>query len=296
MPIAKFIEYLKYEKGYSQHTLLAYQNDLHAFLQFVSSNYQTASLFQLSYKQIRAWIVFLIGKGISNRTVNRKLSALKSFYKFYEKTGHIEVNPLVKLPSLKTEKKLIIPFSKKELEKLSTFFKDTNTFEQLRDQLVIELLYTTGMRRSELIHLKLSDVDVNRKTLKVLGKRNKERIIPLLDFSIEILNRYLQLKNTIPVDHDYLLITKKGKPVYDSLIYKIVHTYFEVITSKEKRSPHVLRHAFATHLLDEGADLNVVKELLGHSSLASTQVYTQVSLSHLKKVYKNAHPRNKPKK
>ena len=210
-----------------------------------------------------------------------------------EKIEEVDQNPLQGHHSLKTQKKKITPFSKKEMNKLDAIFKDAETFEQIRDHLIIEILYTTGMRRAELIGVEVGDVNIENKTIKVLGKRNKERYIPLLNISLSLIEKYLSKRNEISNNSKKLLLTSKGKPLYDSLVYKVVNSYFKLVSTKDKKSPHVLRHAFATHLLDQGADLNVVKELLGHSSLASTQIYTQSSLAHLKEVYKNAHPRNK---
>ncbi len=295
MLIDKFIDYLKLEKGYSKNTLVAYYNDIVTFRDFLYSKYDTNSLTEVSYGEIREWIVSLVSNNINNRSVNRKISALKSFYKFLEKTESITKSPLIGHHSLKTQKKVITPFSKKELELVTHFFKESNSFEQVRDQLIIELLYTTGMRRAELINLKVSNINFQSKTIKVLGKRNKERYIPLLDFTLNLIRKYNIIRNELNSNEPQLLLTLKGKPVYNSLVYKTVKKYFDRISSKDKKSPHVLRHAFATHLLDEGADLNVVKELLGHSSLASTQIYTNSNLSHLKDVYKNTHPRNKKK-
>ncbi|HIP48646.1 MAG TPA: integrase [Lutibacter sp.] len=293
MPISKFIEYLQFERGYSKHTLLAYKKDLLLFRAFLQETYSADTLSEVIYVQIRTWIVNLVNDGLSNRSINRKISALKSFYKFLEKVGDIDSNPLQGHHSLKTQKKTITPFSKKELERLDELFFEAKGLEQVRDHLIIELLYTTGMRRAELVGLKLSDISFENKIIKVLGKRNKERYIPLLEITIDFLHKYMALRNDFNSEYQELFLTNKGKPLYDSLVYKIVTKYFKQITTKEKKSPHVLRHAFATHLLDEGADLNVVKELLGHASLASTQIYTQSSLAHLKEVYKNFHPRNK---
>lgn len=295
MSIDKYIDYLELEKGYSKNTLTAYYNDIESFRNFLNLKYNSNSLTDVSYGEIRAWIVSLVSSNINNRSINRKISALKSFYKFLEKTDEIISNPLLGHRALKTQKKVITPFSKKELELVTHFFKESNSFEQARDQLIIELLYTTGIRRSELINLKTPDINFESKTIKVLGKRNKERYIPLLDFTIELIHKYSIIRNDLNSSEPQLLLTLKGKPVYDSLVYKTVKKYFDKVSSKDKKSPHILRHAFATHLLDEGADMNVVKELLGHSSLASTQIYTNSSLSHLKYVYKNAHPRNKKK-
>lgn len=296
MLINKFIDYLNYEKSYSKNTLLAYEKDVISFKDFLQNTNDENDLLQVSYNQIRQWIVFLVNSGISNRSINRKISALKSFYKFLEKVGDIKKNPLQGHRLLKTKYKTITPFSKKELEKLADFFSEADSFEELRDYCLIELLYTTGIRRAELIGLKCSDVNIDYKTIKVLGKRNKERYIPLLESTIQLLHRYMKFRTPVETQYDALFLTHKGKPLYDSLVYKIVTKYFKLFSSKDKKSPHILRHAFATHLLDEGADLNVVKELLGHSSLASTQVYTKVSLSHLKEVYKKSHPRNKKHK
>lgn len=293
MYITKFIDYLKYERGYSEHTLLAYKQDLVLFKFFLKETYSSDELSEVIYVQIRTWIVNLVNEGLTNKTINRKISALKSFYKFLEKVGDIDSNPLQGHHSLKTKRKTITPFSKKELEKLDQLFLDAASFEQIRNHLIIELLYATGMRRAELVGLKLQDISLDNKTIKVLGKRNKERYIPLLEITITLINTYICRREEIKSEYQELFLTTKGKPIYDSLVYKIVTNYFKQITTKEKRSPHVLRHAFATHLLDEGADLNAVKELLGHASLASTQIYTQSSLAHLKEVYKKAHPRNK---
>lgn len=296
MLIDKFIDYLNFEKGYSKHTLSAYKKDVLSFRNFLNSTYQNDDLIAVSYAQLRQWIISLVEGNISNRSINRKISALKSFYKFLEKTGDITKNPLQTHRLLKTESKKITPFSQKELDKLTQFFTKEDSFEEVRDYLMIELLYATGIRRAELIGIKCADVNIENKTIKVLGKRKKERYIPLLDSIIDLLNRYMNLRMELGSQCNELFLTQKGKPVYDSLVYKTVTKYFKLLSSKDKKSPHVLRHAFATHLLDEGADLNVVKELLGHSSLASTQVYTQISLSHLKEVYEKSHPRNRDKK
>lgn len=293
MYITKFIDYLQFEKGYAKHTLLAYKNDLILFNDFLQKTYLIDDLSKVIYVQIRTWIVNLVNEGLTNRTINRKISALKSFYKFLEKVGDVDSNPLQGHHSLKTQRKTVTPFSKKELEKLDELFLGVASFEQIRDHLIIELLYTTGMRRTELVGLTLHDINKEKKIIKVLGKRNKERYIPLLEMTISLIDTYIELRNEFKSEYKELFLTIKGKPIYDSLVYQIVTKYFKQITTKEKRSPHVLRHAFATHLLDEGADLNVVKELLGHASLASTQIYTQSSLAHLKEVYKKAHPRNK---
>lgn len=295
MPIDKFIDYLQHEKAYSKHTLIAYYNDIVAFRDFIYTENNLENILEVSYHDVRAWVVFLVNSGVSNRSVNRKTSALKSFYKFLQKTNDVQINPLINHQALKTQKKVITPFSQKEMEQIKDFFDLNSSFETTRDYLIIELLYTTGMRRAELIGLKISDVDFEKKVIKVLGKRNKERFIPLLEVTIELIHRYIKQREEINTNSKQLFVTIKGNPIYGTLVYKTVTNFFKNITTKSKKSPHILRHAFATHLLDEGADLNVVKDLLGHSSLASTQVYTHSSLSKLKNVYKKAHPRNKKK-
>ena len=292
MPITSFIDYLTHEKKYSIHTTTAYKNDLNSFQEFCVCEYGDQSITSINYNQIRNWIVSLVNAGISNRTINRKVSSLKSFYKFLQKTKQIEVSPLKKHQALKVAKRVQVPFSEKELKEVLNFEDKEITFETVRNKLIVEIFYSTGVRRSELINLKITDVNFNNHTIKVLGKRNKERFIPLLN-SVEIsIKNYLQFRGEIQTNESCLLLTSKGKKLYDTLVYRIIKNYFSTVSSKVKKSPHVIRHSFATHLLNEGADLNAVKELLGHSSLASTQVYTHSSLGKLKEVYNRAHPRS----
>lgn len=287
-----FREYLQLEKNYSPHTVLAYWNDIVSFESFNSLHFDQQNIDQANYNQIRSWIVSLVDADVSNVSVNRKIASLKAYYKFLLKTKQIESSPLLKHKALKTPKKIQIPFSEKEVDSVLEHFQNPIGFEAKRDKLIIELLYTTGIRRTELIHLKLSNVNSN--TIKVVGKRNKERIIPILPVIICQFESYLQeralLENSI--DQEYLFLSKKGLKINESFVYRLINSYFSTVSEKVKKSPHILRHTFATHLLNNGADLNSVKELLGHSSLASTQVYTHNSLTELKKVYKQAHPRN----
>jgi integrase/recombinase XerC len=292
-----FLEYLNLEKKYSAHTITAYKNDLQSFKKFLEMEYAQENLREVHYSQIRNWIVNLVDIKVSNRTVNRKVSALKSFFTFLQKTKQIDYNPLSKHKSLKIEKRLQVPFSFKEINTvINDIDKDANDdFESLRNRLIVELFYSTGIRRAELINIKQRDVSFSDKTVKILGKRNKERFVPLLGSVIQTLNRYLALKKEFEIGLEELFITEKGNKIYETLVYRIINHYFGQVSSKEKRSPHILRHSFATHLLNEGADLNSVKDLLGHSSLASTQVYTQNSLDVLKKVYNKAHPRGSKK-
>ena len=290
-----FRDYLQLEKKYSVHTVNAYINDISFFEMFNIIHFEQENIDKVNYSQIRSWIVSLVDENISNVSVNRKMASLKAFYKFLLKTKQIEVNPMLKHKALKTPKIVQIPFSEKELTDLMREVDSPVGFEEIRDKLIVDMFYTTGMRRAELIHLMIRNVDLSSGVIKVLGKRNKERIIPVLPVIIEQLSVYLSERSSIEniVDMNYLFISKKGLKLSESFVYRLINSYLSKVSEKVKKSPHVLRHTFATHLLNNGADLNSVKELLGHSSLASTQVYTHNSLAELKKVYANAHPRNK---
>ena len=295
MTFKAFADYLLLEKNYSKLTLKAYLTDLHAFQKFTLSEFEMDTIDNVNYQQIRNWIVSLVESGISNRSINRKTSSLNTYYKFLLKTKTISVNPLNKHKALKVSKKIQVPFSEAEMQQVIEQLNSAVDFEGIRNRLIIELFYATGIRRIELVQLKLSDVDMSNRTLKVLGKRNKERLIPLLDSVLETLKTYLNQRNNLEgvVDGSYLFLTKKGVKIYETLVYRIINDYFSKVSSKVKRSPHILRHSFATHLLNQGANLNAVKELLGHSSLAATQIYTHNSIAELKKVYSNSHPRSK---
>ncbi|WP_284651392.1 tyrosine-type recombinase/integrase [Flavobacterium terrisoli] len=291
----KFQDYLLLEKKYSLHTVTAYINDIGFFESFLSNAFDDYNLIKVNYSQIRAWIVSLSDDGISNSSINRKISSLKSFYKFLLKTKQIEASPLLKHKALKAPKKLQIPFSEKELDLVLNQITYTNDFDGIRDKLIVDLFYTTGIRRAELINLKLHNIDLSNGTLKVLGKRNKERIIPILPIVENQIKLYLTERSHLQriEDAEYFFLLLKGVKLNDSFVYRLINYYFSNVSEKVKKSPHILRHTFATHLLNNGADINSVKELLGHSSLASTQVYTHSSLAELKKVYSSAHPRNK---
>ncbi|MFD1063371.1 tyrosine-type recombinase/integrase [Winogradskyella litorisediminis] len=290
----RFFDYLLLEKNYSKHTVTAYKNDLKSFQEFLNSNHDQASIKDVSYSLIRQWIVELVNSGISNRSINRKVSSLNTFYKFLIKIKEISSNPLKLHKALKTEKKVQVPFSQKELQVVLENLNDVNDFKSARDKLIVEMFYATGIRRIELVNIKVSDIDVNSSMLKVLGKRNKERFIPLIPSVIKSLKVYYTYRNELPkiLDVENLFLTEKGVKVYETLVYRVINKYFSKVSSKLKCSPHVLRHSFATHLLNEGADINSVKELLGHASLAATQVYTHNSIAELKKVHAKAHPRN----
>lgn len=290
-----FKDYLQLEKKYSPHTINAYLNDIEFFESFNKNQFNEENIEQANYSQIRSWIVSLVDDDISNVSINRKIQSLKAFYKFLLKTKQIGVSPLLKHKALKTPKTLQIPFSENEVTEVLSQIPEPVGFEEIRDKLIIDLFYTTGIRRTELIHLKINNVNVSNNTIKVLGKRNKERIIPLLPIISQQIILYINERTHLEkvTDNDHFFLTKKGLKLNDSFVYRLINSYFSTVSEKVKKSPHILRHTFATHLLNNGADLNSVKELLGHSSLASTQVYTHSSLLELKKVYEDAHPRNK---
>lgn len=295
MSLNAFISYLSLEKNYSKHTVNAYKKDIKEFILFTTSEFNENKIEEIQYTLIRSWIVKLVNDNISNRTINRKIASLKAYYKFLQKISAISASPLSKHKALKTKKKLEVPFSELEMEKILKEIPFESSFEGARDRLLIELLYSTGIRRAELINLKLCDFNGSKTTLKVLGKRNKERILPLLPGILSLLDSYLLYRSKLQMiaDNDALFLTKSGHKIYETLVYRVVNKYLSKVSPKVKKSPHILRHTFATHLLNKGADLNAVKELLGHSSLASTQVYTHNSIAELKKVYSSAHPRNK---
>ena len=288
-----FKDYLLLEKKYSAHTVQAYLNDVVSFESFVDKSFDQDNIDLVNYSQVRSWIVFLVDQGISNVSINRKMASLKAFYKFLLKSKQIEINPMLKHKALKVPKAVQVPFSEKELKDLLSEIDLPVGFEEVRDKLIVEMFYVTGMRRAELIHLMIKNVDLSAGVIKVLGKRNKERIIPVLPVILNQIKVYVGERGGLDniVDFDYFFISKKGLKLSESFVYLFINSYFSRVSEKVKKSPHVLRHTFATHLLNNGADLNSVKELLGHSSLASTQVYTHNSLAELKKVYKGAHPR-----
>ena len=292
--LQSFRDYLQLEKKYSPHTVNAYLNDINFFESFNKNQFDQENIDQVNYNQIRSWIVSLVDDDMSNVSINRKMQSLKAYYKFLLKTKQIEVSPLLKHKALKTPKTIQIPFSEKEVVEVLGQMQNPVGFEEIRDKLIVDLFYTTGIRRTELIHLKTANVSVSNRLIKVLGKRNKERIVPLLPIVSEQLILYFDERTRLEkiTDEDFFFLTKKGLKLNDSFVYRLINTYFSTVSEKVKRSPHILRHTFATHLLNNGADLNSVKELLGHSSLASTQIYVHNSLSGLKKVYEESHPRN----
>jgi integrase/recombinase XerC len=295
MSIPAFLEYLSLEKKCSPHTLKAYQANLEVFEVFITEQGSLETIEEVSYGEIRAWIVSLIQFGNSPRTVNRKLSALRSYYKFLLRIGSIPVSPLKEHKALKTDTKVALPFSQEEIQRLlaADFFPEEYT--GVLQRTVIQLLYYTGIRRSELIELKVQDIDLSEGLMKVLGKRNKERLLPLLPEIKTQLTQLLeqQKQHQISRESEHFFVNSRGKKLSEAFVYETVKTYLSKVSTKTKRSPHVLRHSFATHLLDQGADLNAIKDLLGHSSIAATQHYTHSSMKKIQDIYKKAHPREK---
>lgn len=294
MPFSHFIDYLQFEKKYSSHTIKAYEADLTSFSEFMQNELGEEDLKLIDYHQIRNFIIHLSEKGVSNRSINRKVSSLKAYYRFLQKTKQIEHNPLLKHRALKTSKKIQVPFSETEVREVLNNI-DASDFEGLRNKLIVELFYSTGLRRIELIEIREENVDLSGRTLKVLGKRSKERYIPLIPSVISTLQAYLDAKAVKMgvSDNSCLFVSDRGVKLPETFVYRIINNYFSEVSGKLKKSPHILRHSFATHLLNEGANLNAVKELLGHSSLAATQVYTHNSIAELSKTHRMAHPRSK---
>lgn len=287
-----FISYMKYERRYSSHTLVAYKKDLDQFNAYCTEMIGDFDVNKIDRKLLRGWIVFLMEQGLSPRSVNRKVSTVKALFKYLMKENVAVKNPALDLPMPKIRKKLPSFVEEINLHHLLDDGLFTDDFRGVRDKLIITLLYGTGIRLAELLHLKDQDFNTKEYLIKVLGKRQKERVIPYPRSLNTILNQYILLRNEkIAMKPGKLLVTEKGEPVYDKLIYRVVKNNLEKVTSLEKKSPHVLRHSYATHLLNKGADLNAVKELLGHSNLAATEVYTHTTFEKLHDIYKQAHPR-----
>lgn len=295
MLIEKFIDYLRLEKNYSNHTITAYKTDLNNFSQYLVESELNIEIEHVDYKIIRLWILKMVNQNISNRSINRKISSLKSFYKFLIKTDTVKVSPLVAHSPLKQSKKIQVPFSKEEVNNLldNNYFKDD--YNGILKKTIITFFYFTGVRRIELISLKSSNVNLDSSTLKIMGKRNKERIIPILPKLKKTIINYInsKSKNLINSEPNLFFLSKNGKQLSEKFVYRTVNEYFKIVSPKIKKAPHVLRHSFATHLINEGADINSVKELLGHTSLSATQVYSHTSMERIKEVFQNSHPREK---
>lgn len=292
-----FLNYLRFEKRYSDHTVTAYKADIGQFIGYISGLYNVRDWQEVEHMHIRSWMIELLESGIKPRSIARKLSSLRTFFQFKKRAGEVKINPMLKIIVPKSGKSLPETVSADKIEKLFDTI-DMGKPLEFRDRLILELFYTTGMRRSELIGLKDQDIDPGRMRLKVLGKGNKERNIPLSQTLLDKLGQWQLKRDThfgTALSGDTLFVTDKGHALYPKWIYNMVKRYLSTITMQQKRSPHVLRHSFATHLMDGGAELNAVKELLGHASLAATQVYTHNSIEKLKSVYKSAHPRSHQK-
>ncbi|MDD3861084.1 MAG: tyrosine-type recombinase/integrase [Bacteroidales bacterium] len=297
MNIEVFIKYLSYEKRYSEHTIKSYETDLIQFRNFVLSESESKNLDKAlipDFNLIRKWMINLNNSGCTSVTINRKLSSIKSYIRFLKKEGIVFKDPFEKIISPKNKRRLPEFIQMAQMNKLDSIEFFSNDFSGLRDKFIIEMFYNTGMRLSELIELKHGDINLSGENVKVFGKRKKERIIPLNFYTINIYNKYCQLKNEsgFSVDkNSYLFVTDKGNKMYGNFVYRKIVYYLGLVTGIDKKSPHVLRHTFATHMLNNGADLNVIKELLGHAGLAATQIYTHNSFEKIKNIYKRAHPR-----
>ena len=288
--IQEFIRYLKYERRYSVHTQKAYEFDLIQFNDYLSSEYE-CTLIDAKDVMVRSWMMFLIEGNCTKRSLNRKLSSIRQFYKYALRNDILFVNPTLRVVSLKSDKKIPSFISDSEMSLLLEQINFPESYEGKRDKAIIQMFYNTGMRLSELIALKIDDVNFSQKYVKVFGKRAKERIIPLLDSHLIDLKAYLDFRLSEFKGIDNLFLTASGEILYPKLVYRMVNSYLSKVTGVKQKSPHVLRHAFATHMLNDGADLNAVKDILGHASLTSTQIYTHNTAEQLKKVYKQAHPR-----
>jgi len=287
--IDKFLEYIAVEKRYSEHTLISYKKDLEGFLLFVSDTEGTRDLTKVDKKVIRNFLVHLTENHFQKRSINRKLSSLRSFYLFLLKIGEIEVSPLESVSSLKFYAEKQIPMSEEEMAELSEILdEDTGHF---LEKAIIETLYQTGMRKAELCNLFFENVDFSSNEIKIKGKGNKERIVPISSVLAEILYKFIEIRKPLPESEIYFFVRENGKKLSEKFVYSVVNSYLSLITLKKKKSPHILRHSFATHVLNNGAEISKVKKILGHSSLASTQVYTNGNIEQLKRVFNQAHPR-----
>ncbi len=291
-----FINYLRIEKRYSEHTCISYRNDLRQFFDYCLLEYELTEIGPIKHLHIRSWIVSIMTNGISPESVNRKISALRSMYKWLLKKGTVLNNPMLKITAPKKSKRLPIIVQDVNMDRLlesDLINPSANPYTDARDSFIIDLLYSTGIRRAELVGLKVSDINLSRAEVRVVGKGNKVRSIPMTSHLIDAYNLYISFRNNFDIiDHDFLFLTDKGKKIYPRMVHSIVTKKLSSVTSLSKKSPHTLRHSFATHMLDRGADLNAIKELLGHANLAATQVYTHNSISKLKEAYGKAHPRS----
>ena len=291
--LTKYLNYIKFEKRYADHTYISYKTDLDQFQAFLQLNYTSSAIEKAHHKQIRAWIVQLMDNGVSPRTINRKLSSLKGFFRFLQKRSFIDLNPMQKVISPKVAKRLPKYFRERTMQDLFQKVDFGNSFEGLRDRLILAVLYQTGMRRAELLSLKISDINFSQCLFSVVGKGSKHRFIPFTFPLKNEIQQYLKVREKVNINHlPFLFLTSKGQALYPKLIYRITNKYLSYVSTQDKKSPHTIRHSFATHLSDHGAELNAIKELLGHSNLAATQIYTHNSIEKLKSAYLKAHPKS----
>lgn len=293
LPVESFLAYLKFQKRYSQHTIISYQNDLTSFFDFIHVQFGETPLSEVNASFVRSWLAGLKDKGMESKSINRKISALKSFYKFLMIQGVVQKSPMTAIISPKTKKRLPQFVAENDIGTLFNYVEFPDTWEGKTHRLLLQLFYNTGMRQAELVNLKETQLDPGNSSVKVLGKGNKERVLPLSRELMSALQEYIKSKqqNFESYEQGPLFVSEKGKKLYPKYVYNAVKQYLSLVTTIEKKSPHILRHTFATHLMNNGADLNAVKELLGHSSLAATQVYTHNTIDKLKEVYRKAHPK-----
>jgi integrase/recombinase XerC len=290
-PMQQFLDFLENEKRFSRHTLLSYRNDLEQLSAYLKSAYEIDDIARADHFQVRSWIVEMLDEGISPRTVNRKITSLKSFFRFLLRQKTVSVNPMLKILSPKTAKRLPVFVEQQGMDNLLEQMEFEPTFAGMQDKLILEVFYGTGMRLAELIHIKPPDIDLNKMTIKVLGKRNKERIVPFNQTLRDSLVRFISQREKEGYGNAVFFFTKDQKKLDRKFVYRMVRAYLSKVTTVNKKSPHVLRHTFATHMLNNGADLNAIKELLGHASLSATQVYTHNTIEKLKNIHQNAHPK-----
>lgn len=289
--ISFFLKYIKYEKRSSDHTVTAYGIDMKQFDEYLVKSYDFHHPELADFQMIRSWIVSMAEKKVDNRSINRKIATLRTFYKFLLQKKVIEKDPMLKISVLKTQKNIPEFVREKELDSLLDDVEFPDDFAGVRDKLILELLYGTGMRLSEMIDLKETDIDFYNRTVTVLGKRNKQRIIPISQPLVKLIQDYQNFKNSEGLTHEYLIVSEKGNQAYPVMVQRITKKYLSLVTTLVKKSPHILRHSYATHLLNNGAELTAIKDLLGHSSLSATQVYTHNSMEKIKKIYEQAHPK-----